>query len=58
VEEVDEGIRNLKLRNVKVTSFEELVIWQKAIEIGIEIYSLADLSALKNDYKSRDWLVQ
>jgi hypothetical protein len=46
------------LRNVKVTSFEELVIWQKAIEIGIEIYSLADLSALKNDYKSRDWLVQ
>ncbi len=42
---------------MKVDSFEELVIWQKAIAIGVQIYSLADQSPLKNDYKSRDQLI-
>lgn len=38
-------------------SFEELKIWQKAIEIGREIYQLADQAPLKNDYKSKDQLI-
>lgn len=42
---------------MKVNSFEELVIWQRAIEIGVQIYRLADQSPLKNDYKSRDQLI-
>ncbi|WP_236021447.1 four helix bundle protein [Algoriphagus oliviformis] len=42
---------------MKANSFEELVIWQKAIEIGVQIYRLADMSPLKNDYKSRDQLI-
>lgn len=42
---------------MKVNSFEELVIWQKAIEIGVQIYRLADQAPLKNDYKSRDQLI-
>jgi len=42
---------------MKVNSFEELVIWQKAIAIGVQIYRLADQSPLKNDYKSRDQLI-
>jgi four helix bundle protein len=42
---------------MKVNSFEELVIWQKAIEIGVEIYHLSDQVPLKNDYKSRDQLI-
>ncbi len=42
---------------MKIESFEELVIWQKAIEIGIEIYHLSDQVPLKNDFKSRDQLI-
>lgn len=42
---------------MKANSFEELVIWQKAIEIGVEIYHLADMVPLKGDYKSRDQLI-
>lgn len=38
-------------------SFEELVIWQKAIEIGEVIYHLADEDPLNKDYKSRDQLI-
>ncbi|MDG1278564.1 MAG: four helix bundle protein [Algoriphagus sp.] len=38
-------------------SFEELVIWQKAISIGVDIYSISDQLPLKNDYKSRDQLI-
>jgi len=42
---------------MKVNSFEELQIWQKAINIGIKIYHLSDQPPLKNDYKSRDQLI-
>ncbi|WP_339869096.1 four helix bundle protein [Algoriphagus yeomjeoni] len=42
---------------MKANSFEELLIWQKAIEIGVEIYSLSDQVPLKSDYKSRDQLI-
>lgn len=42
---------------MKVNSFEELIIWQKSIEIGVQIYRLADQAPLKNDYESRDQLI-
>lgn len=42
---------------MKANSFEELQIWQKAIEIGVKIYFLADQYPFKNDYKSRDQLI-
>ncbi len=42
---------------MKANSFEELVIWQKAREIGVEIYHLADMVPLKGDHKSRDQLI-
>jgi four helix bundle protein len=51
-----ENLTKLPLK-MKVNSFEELVIWQKAIEIGVQIYRLADQAPLKNDYKSRDQLI-
>jgi four helix bundle protein len=42
---------------MRANSFEELVIWQKAIEIGVEIYNLSDQAPLKSDFKSRDQLI-
>ncbi|AMQ57665.1 four helix bundle protein [Algoriphagus sanaruensis] len=42
---------------MKANSFEELVIWQKSIAIGVQIYQLSDQPPLKNDYKSRDQLI-
>lgn len=42
---------------MKANSFEELVIWQKSIAIGVQIYQLSDQQPLKNDYKSRDQLI-
>lgn len=38
----------------KISAFEDLEVWKEAVRIGVEIYRLADLSPLKNDYKSRD----
>lgn len=42
---------------MKANSFEELVIWQKSIAIGVQIYQLSDQPPLKNDYRSRDQLI-
>lgn len=42
---------------MKANSFEELVIWQKSIAIGVQIYQLSDQPPLKNDYKSIDQLI-
>ncbi|GMQ27139.1 four helix bundle protein [Algoriphagus sp. oki45] len=42
---------------MKANSFEELVIWQKSIAIGVQVYRLSDQLPLKNDYKSRDQLI-
>lgn len=42
---------------MKASCFEELIIWQRAIEVGVEIYRIADLSPLKSDFKSRDQLI-
>ncbi len=41
----------------KVLAFEDLDIWKEAVRIGVEIYRIADLSPLKNDYKSRDQII-
>lgn len=42
---------------MKAKKIEELVILQKAIEIGEVIYHLAEEDSLKKDYKSRDQLI-
>lgn len=41
----------------KISAFEDLEVWKEAVRIGVEIYRLADLSPLKNDYKSRDQII-
>ncbi|MFD2036787.1 four helix bundle protein [Belliella marina] len=41
----------------KISAFEDLEIWKEAVRIAVEIYRLADLSPLKNDYKSRDQII-
>ncbi|SNS21008.1 four helix bundle protein [Belliella buryatensis] len=41
----------------KVRAFEDLDIWNEALKIAVEIYRIADLPPLKNDYKSRDQLI-
>jgi len=41
----------------KINSFEDLNIWNEAVRIGVEIYRLADMAPLKNDFKSRDQLI-
>lgn len=41
----------------KISAFEDLEVWKDAVKIGVEIYRLADLSPLKNDYKSRDQII-
>ncbi|MCH7398214.1 four helix bundle protein [Belliella sp. R4-6] len=41
----------------KVSAFEDLEIWKEAVRIAVEIYRLADLSPLRNDYKSRDQII-
>jgi four helix bundle protein len=41
----------------KVTSFEDLIIWQKAQQLAIKIYQLADTNMyIKNDYSLKDQL--
>lgn len=41
----------------KINSFEDLNIWNEAVRIGVEIYRIADMAPLKNDFKSRDQLI-
>ena len=41
----------------KYERFEDLPIWQHAIEIGIRIYQLADTEQLFKDYRSKDQLI-
>jgi four helix bundle protein len=41
----------------KIVSFEDLIIWQKAQELAIKIYRLADTNKfIKNDFKLKDQL--
>jgi four helix bundle protein len=42
---------------VKITSFEDLVIWQKAQELAVKVYKLADTNKfISNDFTLRNQL--
>lgn len=42
---------------IKIVSFEDLIIWQKAQELAVKIYRLADTNKfIKNDFKLKDQL--
>jgi four helix bundle protein len=36
-----------------IQRFEDLEIWQKAVDIAVDVYQLADKGSLSNDFKSR-----
>ena len=41
----------------KITSFEDLIIWQKAQDLAVKIYSLADTNKfIKKDFSLKDQL--
>jgi len=42
---------------IKIVSFEDLIIWQKAQELAVKIYHLADTNKfIKNDFKLKNQL--
>jgi len=41
----------------KVNRFEDLKVWQHAIEIGLKIYLLVETNSLFKDYRAKDQLV-
>lgn len=41
----------------KVERFEDLKVWQHAIEIGVKIYVLVESSTISKDFRSRDQLI-
>jgi four helix bundle protein len=41
----------------KITSFEDLIIWQKAQELAVKVYNLADKNKfIEKDFKLKDQL--
>lgn len=40
----------------KVRSFEDLIIWQKAIELAADVYKLTETTAIKSDFGLKDQL--
>src|SRR5687768_16751655 len=40
----------------KIESFEDLIIWQKAVDLASEIYKLTDEAALRTDFGLKDQL--
>lgn len=40
----------------KVQRFEDLEVWQRAIEIGVEIYNLCQVEKIARDYGLKDQL--
>jgi four helix bundle protein len=38
----------------KVKTFEDLEIWQKAIDIAVDMYEICDLGKLKTDFGFKD----
>jgi four helix bundle protein len=40
----------------KIERFEDLDIWNEAVDIGVEIYKLTSSSKLEKDYSSKDQL--
>ncbi|WP_026951167.1 four helix bundle protein [Algoriphagus mannitolivorans] len=41
----------------KYERFEDLPVWQHAIEIGVRIYELVDSEKVLRDYRSKDQLI-
>lgn len=41
----------------KVDRFEDLKVWQHAIEIGLKIYHLVDKTPVSKDYRAKDQLI-
>lgn len=41
----------------KVDRFEDLKIWQHAIEIGLKIYGLVDQNVVSKDFRAKDQLI-
>ncbi|OOG68592.1 four helix bundle protein [Algoriphagus sp. A40] len=41
----------------KVDRFEDLKVWQHAIEIGLKIYHLVDQNQVSKDYRAKDQLI-
>ena len=40
----------------KIETFEDLEIWNKAIDLYVEVYSKCENSGLKNDFSAKDQL--
>ncbi len=40
----------------KIETFEDLEIWNKAIDLYVEVYSKCENSSLKNDFSAKDQL--
>lgn len=40
----------------KIETFEDLEIWNKAIDLYVEVYSKCESGNLKNDYAAKDQL--
>ena len=38
----------------RVERFEELKIWQKAVEIALDIFNISDVGSLKSDFSTKD----
>ncbi len=38
----------------RVERFEELKIWQKAVEIALDIFKISDVGPLKSDFSTKD----
>ena len=40
----------------KIQCFEDLIIWQKAVDLAVEIYSLTNSAAFRTDFGMKDQL--
>ena len=40
----------------KVETFEDLEIWNKAIDLYVEVYTISEKGVLKNDFSAKDQL--
>ena len=40
----------------KIQHFEDLIIWQKAVDLAVEIYTLTNLAAIRTDFSMKDQL--
>ena len=40
----------------KVETFEDLDIWNKAIDLYVEVYHASEMSTMKNDFSAKDQL--